>query len=162
MPYTVKQLAHISGVSVRALHHYDAIGLLRPRDRSAAGYRFYGQSELLRLQQILLYRSQGMPLRDIQKLLNADDVDTLTALSRHRKLLLERQTELGAMLATVDKTLAKLRGETDMSDQELYEGFPEEAKQYRNEAIAKHGKPRPEFAQFMCDAIKLFCNSQPT
>lgn len=144
MFYTVRQLAVISGVSIRTLHHYDAIGLLRPRTRSAAGYRFYGEQELLRLQQILLYRTQGMPLSDIQTLLNANDLDTITALSRHRELLLSRQSELGTMLATVDKTLAKLRGETDMSDQELYEGFPTEAKQYREEAFQKYGKQAME------------------
>ena len=141
MLFTVRQLARISGVSVRALHHYDAIGLLHPRTRSAAGYRLYGEAELLRLQQVLLYRTQGMPLSEIQTILNADDLDTLTSLSRHRQTLFERQQELGVMLATVDKTIAKLRGEIEMSNQELYEGFPPEAKQYREEAIATYGEP---------------------
>tara|TARA_R100001377_G_scaffold84718_1_gene68926 strand:- start:1299 stop:1901 length:603 start_codon:yes stop_codon:yes gene_type:complete len=141
MFYTVRQLARISGVSVRALHHYDAIELLLPRTRSAAGYRLYGEAELLRLQQILLYRTQGMPLSAIRTLLNADDSDTLTSLSQHRRILLERQQELGAMLATVDKTIAKLRGEIEMSNKELYESFPPEVKQYREEAIAKYGEP---------------------
>ena len=54
--HTVNQLARLAGISVRTLHHYDHIGLLRPSARSAAGYRLYGTQDLLRLQQILLYR----------------------------------------------------------------------------------------------------------
>ncbi len=54
--YTVRQLARLTGVTVRTLHHYDQIGLLRPGARTAAGYRLYGQQDLLRLQQILLFR----------------------------------------------------------------------------------------------------------
>ncbi|HLU69598.1 MAG TPA: MerR family transcriptional regulator, partial [Fibrobacteria bacterium] len=54
--YTVKQAARLAGVSVRTLHHYDQIGLLRPEARSGSGYRLYGMPQLLRLQQILFYR----------------------------------------------------------------------------------------------------------
>ena len=64
MGYTVKMVADLAGVSVRTLHHYDQIGLLKPASRNHARYRFYGEAELLRLQQILFfserttYRSQ--------------------------------------------------------------------------------------------------------
>ena len=59
--YTVRQLANMAGVSVRTLHHYDHIGLLRPSARTAAGYRLYGTKDLLRLQQILLYKELDLP-----------------------------------------------------------------------------------------------------
>jgi DNA-binding transcriptional MerR regulator len=68
MPYTVKELAEMSGVSVRTLHHYDAIGLVRPAGRSASGYRLYGEEELLRLQQVLFYRELDMILEEIGRL----------------------------------------------------------------------------------------------
>ncbi len=59
--YTVKQMARLSGVSVRSLHHYDAIGLLRPRAVGANGYRYYDREDLLRLQQILFHRALETP-----------------------------------------------------------------------------------------------------
>ena len=98
MPCTVRQLARMSGVSVRTLHHYDQTGLLRPAARSDAGYRLYGEPELLRLQQILFYRALGVPLKDIAALLQASDLDTLEALGAHRRALLERQKSLSALL----------------------------------------------------------------
>jgi len=63
---TVKQVAKISGVSVRALHHYDEIGLLKPARIGRNRYRYYGDDELLRLQQILLHRELDIPLERIR------------------------------------------------------------------------------------------------
>ena len=68
--YTVKQMAKLSGVSVRALHHYDTIGLLRPRAVGANGYRYYDRQDLLRLQQILFHRALETPLKDIRAALD--------------------------------------------------------------------------------------------
>lgn len=68
--YQVKELARITGVSVRALHHYDEIGLLAPSGRAQAGYRLYGDDGLLRLQQILIGRELGMPLEEIKRSLD--------------------------------------------------------------------------------------------
>lgn len=63
--YSVKQLAQLAGVSIRTLHHYDQIGLLKPERRADSGYRYYGKPELLRLQQILFYRELKYPLKQI-------------------------------------------------------------------------------------------------
>ena len=71
--HTVKQLARLSGVSVRTLHYYDQIGLLRPAQVGANGYRYYGRGELLRLQQILLHRELGLPLDAIAAVLDDSD-----------------------------------------------------------------------------------------
>ena len=68
---TVKQVAKVSGVSVRTLHHYDEIGLLKPAHTGRNRYRYYGEEELLRLQQILLHRELGMPLGEIANMLRA-------------------------------------------------------------------------------------------
>ena len=67
--YTVKQLARLSGVSVRTLHHYDEIGLLGPAFVGENRYRYYGREELLRLQDILFHRELGVPLQEIRRLL---------------------------------------------------------------------------------------------
>ena len=91
--YTVKQLARLSGVSVRALHHYDDIGLLKPAYVGANRYRYYGRDELLRLQDILFHRELGVPLHDIALLLQADGRDRLAILREHRERLAERVRE---------------------------------------------------------------------
>ena len=70
---TVKETARLSGVSVRTLHYYDEIGLLRPAEVTQAGYRLYGERELLRLQQILLFRELEFPLKEIMPLLEGGD-----------------------------------------------------------------------------------------
>ena len=88
MPYTVHDLARLSGVSVRTLHYYDEIGLLRPRARSESGYRLYTDAELLLLQQILLYRTLKMPLKDIAAIVHSPTFDPLHALEQHRKALI--------------------------------------------------------------------------
>src|ERR1700722_14720372 len=69
---TVKQLAAISGVTVRTLHHYDELGLLTPAAVGANGYRYYGREELLRLQRILFHRELGVPLGSIAALLDLE------------------------------------------------------------------------------------------
>ena len=87
MAYTVKELAKISGVSVRTLHWYDEIGLLKPAYHGANSYRYYEEVQLLLLQQILFFREPGFNLNDIQKLLSQNDFDNIKALYAHRKVL---------------------------------------------------------------------------
>ena len=82
--YTVKQVAKLSGVSVRTLHHYDEIGLLEPAAVGGNGYRYYGREELLRLQQILFHRELGIPLDQIGRLLDAPGFDRIAASVRPR------------------------------------------------------------------------------
>jgi len=138
--YTVKQLAGLAGVSIRTLHHYDEIGLLAPRLRTAAGYRVYGETELLRLQQILFYRELGIPLNEIGRILDAPDFDPVIALENHRANLEVRLGRLHRLLKTVDDTLSRYAGENDMlTDKELYEGFSEETvARYRREARERY------------------------
>jgi len=124
---TVKALAKLSGVSVRTLHHYDAIGLLTPQQRSDAGYRLYGRAELLRLQQILFYREMGLSLDEIGNILDAPDFDLVTALEKHRRELLKRSETIQNLVNTIDRTLKLLSMEDEMiTDEELYEGFSKE------------------------------------
>jgi MerR family transcriptional regulator, thiopeptide resistance regulator len=82
--YTVRQLARLSGVSVRTLHHYDEIGLLKPAFIGENRYRYYGREELLRLQDILFHRELGVPLQEIGRLLGRERRDRVEILSQHR------------------------------------------------------------------------------
>jgi DNA-binding transcriptional MerR regulator len=87
MSYTVKQLAKIAGVSVRTLHYYDQIGLLKPSFIKENGYRYYEEPELLKLQQILFFRELQFSLEDIVLMINSPGFNQLEALKDQRKLL---------------------------------------------------------------------------
>src|SRR5690606_15484613 len=121
--YTVKHLARLSGVSVRTLHHYDEIGLLRPAFVGENRYRYYGREELLRLQDILFHRELGVPLQAIGKLLERDGRDRVAILREHRTMLAERIEISRQLLTTIDRTIAELNGEGAMEDKDLYHGF---------------------------------------
>jgi DNA-binding transcriptional MerR regulator len=139
---TVKQLADLSGVSVRTLHHYDKIGLLKPGIRAESRYRYYGDQEALRLQQILLYREIGLELSAIRDILDDPDFDVLEALERHKKSLKQQKIRLKTLIETVDRTVASLKEKRQkMSYKTLYQGFSkEEAEAYRLEAEQRWGK----------------------
>src|SRR6476469_10752527 len=87
MPYTVRQVAAISGVSVRTLHFYDEVGLLKPAYLGPNGYRFYEEPQLLTLQQILFYRELGFELKQIKRILGRADFERIEALRSHRRIL---------------------------------------------------------------------------
>lgn len=139
--YAVKKLARLAGVSVRTLHHYDQIGLLIPAARTRAGYRCYGEPELLRLQQILFYKELDFSLEEIADILDNPAFGILEALEGHKKALEVRRNRLSTLLETIDKTILKLKGGPIMlTNEELYEGFPKEtAMAYRQEAMEKWG-----------------------
>ena len=91
---TVKQLAKKCGVSVRTLHHYDAIGLLKPAQTTEAGYRLYDEAVLERLYLILLFRELGFRLKDIRGILDAPDFDRNRVLEQQIRLLEAKQCHL--------------------------------------------------------------------
>jgi MerR family transcriptional regulator, thiopeptide resistance regulator len=126
MVYTVKKLARLAGVSVRTLHYYDQIGLLHPSSLGENGYRYYADSALLRLQQVLFYREMEFSLEMIKNLLNSADFDVLTALQSHKKSLQGRVKRLERLLLTVDETIERVKGNANMDDKGLFEGFSEE------------------------------------
>ena len=134
--YTVQQVATLAGVSVRTLHYYDEIDLLSPADRTEAQYRLYGEPELLRLQQILLFREIEVPLAEIKQILDDPKFDPIAALRRHRRSLLQRRAHANILLSTIDKTLKRLTEEPmSMTDAELYEGLSQETiDRYKKEA----------------------------
>lgn len=144
-PYTVKQMAKLSGVSVRALHHYDALGLLRPSSVGGNGYRYYSREDLLRLQQILFYRELETPLRDIQTALDDPDFDAAVALRGHRARLAAEAERYDRLVQMIDQTLETLNGDETMDDKTMFLGFSRE-KQAAHEAwlIETHGGDMPE------------------
>ncbi len=124
--FTVKQLSTLAGVTPRALHHYDEIGLLKPPHIGDNGYRYYDEESLLRLQQILFYRELDMPLDDIRKIMGRRDFDALEALANHREALIQKMERTKRLIVTVDNTINHLKGKKKMSDKKLFEGFSEE------------------------------------
>ena len=139
---TVKQVAAISGVTVRTLHHYDEIGLLAPAHIGANGYRYYGRAELLRLQRILFHRELGVPLGEIAALLDREDEDQVGVLMRHRGKLEAQRERYRILIETIDRTVAAMRGETHMSNAELYRGFSTETQAaYEAWLIERYGDP---------------------
>ena len=133
--YTIGRLARMAGVSVRTLHHYDHTGLLKPSARTEAGYRLYGEPELLRLQQILFFRELDMPLDAVRQVLDDPTFDEVTALQQHREQLQRRVTRLARLMNTIDRTINRI-AEDDMTltDEELYEGFTnEQIERYKRE-----------------------------
>lgn len=140
--YTVKQLSGLAGVSVRTLHYYDEIGLLKPSSVGGNSYRYYDDDALFRLQQILFYREIGLGLQRIKEILDNPEFDTVTALQLHRQTLEEKIERLQTLIQTVDTTIMYLVGEVDMSNKKnIFEGFSDEKqKQYEQEAIDQWGE----------------------
>ncbi|WP_338719577.1 MerR family transcriptional regulator [Devosia sp. XK-2] len=139
--YTVNQLARLAGISVRTLHHYDEIGLLKPAFTGENRYRYYGEEELLRLQQILIHRELDIPLAEIAAVLDAPDFDRLETLQRQRDRLEEQAKRYAGMIRTIDRTIARLKGEGTMKDAELYSGIvaPEKQAEYEAWLVDRYG-----------------------
>jgi DNA-binding transcriptional MerR regulator len=120
MAFTVGEVARIS---VRTLHHYDEIGLVKPSGRSAAGYRLYTQADLDRLQQVLFYRELGFKLEDIVPILADPAFDRRKALITQRAMLEEQLERTRSVLTLVEKTIRALDGEWTMTKEEMFEVF---------------------------------------
>lgn len=142
MRRTVKQLAKASGVSVRTLHHYHAIGLLLPAEVGSNGYRVYGRAELLRLQQILFFRELGFELSAIAAILDDPAFDLKAALIEHRARFEERLGQLHRLIRTIDRTVATLDEDMTMKDNALFDGFdPAKQAAYEHEVTQRFGEP---------------------
>lgn len=134
--YQVKEVAALAGVSVRALHHYDEIGLLVPSARTAAGYRLYDDGDLLRLQQIAIGRELGLSLEEIRRSLDDPDFDRRRALLDQRAQLQARAQQTAEMIRAIDRALDALEEDT-VDPKELFGGF--DPARYEDEARARWG-----------------------
>lgn len=143
MEYTIKKLAKIAGVSVRALHYYDEIGLLSPVRVLSNGYRVYGQAELLKLQQILFFKELEFPLDEIKNIIQSPHFDITEALKDQKKLVDLKKRRLEEIIQTIDKTIKKIKNKTFMKDEELFDSLDKEKLDaYAKEAKEKMGSHR--------------------
>jgi DNA-binding transcriptional MerR regulator len=144
MEYTINQLAKLAGVSTRTLRYYDQCGLLPPKTVRSNGYRIYGEAEVNRLQQILFYRELGVELSEIGRILTEKDFDGLSALQNHLAALREKRARLDRLIGNVQKSISSMKGETEMTDEEKFEGFKEKLisdneQKYGGEIREKYG-----------------------
>jgi DNA-binding transcriptional MerR regulator len=137
--YQVKEVASLSGLTIRALHHYDSIGLLMPSARSDAGYRLYDDEDLMRLQQILIGRELGLSLEDIRRSLDDPTFDRRKALLAQRAALASRAERASDMIRAIDAALTAIEekemGNVDMK--RIFDGFDPE--QYEDEVKQRWG-----------------------
>lgn len=101
--YKISEFAEKAGVTVRTLHHYDHLGLLKPSGRNGAGYRLYGERDFARLQQIVTLKFIGLPLRQIKDLLNRSDLDLAATLRLQRGLLTEKYQQIARAIQAIDE-----------------------------------------------------------
>ncbi|WP_110926199.1 MerR family transcriptional regulator [Bacillus massiliglaciei] len=135
----VKEVADLAGVSVRTLHHYDEIGLLRPKETTEAGYRVYSEENLETLQQILYFKELGFPLKKIMEIMDSPAFNRKEALELQHKILLEKKRRLDKMIVSIEKSIHHLKGDIHMSNQEKFEGFDFSSNPYEKEAREKWG-----------------------
>ena len=141
--WTIGEVARLAGVSSRTLRHYDAVGLLRPTGVAAGGRRLYGRAELLRLQQILVLRELGVGLPTVGDILAGGDDDAVRRglLREHHARLLAERDRFDRLARTVESTLRSLEGGTEMTPENLYDGFdhrryePEARERWGDEAV---------------------------
>ena len=132
---TVGNVAAISGVTVRTLHHYEEIGLLVPAGRSAAGYRLYDDADCERLSRILYYRELGFPLDGIATLLDDPRQDRYEHLERQHTLLRERLARIQAMVASLEREMEAQMTGYNLTAEEKLEVFGDfDPAQYEDEA----------------------------
>jgi DNA-binding transcriptional MerR regulator len=137
--YQVREVASLSGLSVRALHHYDAIGLLRPSRRSPAGYRLYDDRDLLRLQQVLIGRELGLSLEEIRRSLDDPAFDRRSALLGQRAQLERRAAATVQMIRAIDAALEALNEqETQVDMKKIFDGF--DPADYEDEVKSRWGQ----------------------
>lgn len=140
--YTVGRVGEIAGVTVRTLHHYDRIGLVRASGRTSAGYRVYEAADIERLHQVLTYRALGFGLDEIAGLIGAPDVDAVEHLRRQRALLAERGGKISAMVAAIDKELEVRAMGMRLTPEEQLEVFGTDkvGGEWADEAAARWGE----------------------
>ena len=134
MMKTVKEISRLTGISVRTLHYYDEINLLKPTKTTDAGYRLYDDTALERLHSILLFRELQFPLKEIKAILDSSDFNTKTALEEQIKLLELQRNRLDEIITSAREILTK--GTENMN----FSTFDKtEIKKYADEAKQKWG-----------------------
>lgn len=140
MTHTVHQLAKLAGVTPRTLRYYDRVGLLSPSHHGKNGYRYYGEKEMIRLQQILFFRELEFPLEDIKRMLNRPDFNVIDALRDQKKLMRLKRDRIDRLLTSIDKTIKTMTDDKNMQGEEMYDAFKDDdVKQYQEEVKQRWG-----------------------
>ena len=137
MAYTIKEIARLADVSTRTLRYYDEIGLLPPAFTGKNGYRYYDRSSLLDLQQILFFRELEVPLKEILDIIQNPAYDPIDVLESHRDALQKDLARTGTLITTLEKTISMIKGEQEMAEKDLFNGFNE--KKYAQETKDRWG-----------------------
>ncbi len=136
-PMSVNEVVKLTGITVRTLHYYDEIGLLKPTTVSEAGYRLYDDTALSRLQNILLFRELQFPLKEIKAILDSPDFDPAEAIARQIELLELQYKRIGELIAFTREIQQK--GVTTMN----FDVFDKsEIEKYEAEVKAKWGNTK--------------------
>ena len=128
----ISEVAKLSGVTVRTLHYYDEIGLLKPSDITEAGYRVYSNKDLETLQQILFFRELDFPLNEIKEIMINPNYNKNEALNKHKELLMENRKRIDGLIALINKTI---KGDNIMSFKEFDNSKIEENKRKYSEEV---------------------------
>ncbi|ALX66237.1 MerR family transcriptional regulator [Microbacterium sp. XT11] len=135
--WSIQEIARLAGTTSRTLRHYDDIGLLPPTRIASNGYRHYDENALVRLQRILLLRELGLGLPQIAEVLDRERAEA-SALETHLALLREEQNRLARQIASVESTIAALRGGEELMAENMFDGF--DHTQYKEEVEERWGK----------------------
>jgi len=119
--YTVHGVAELSGVTIKTLYYYQKIGLLLPEKIGTNGYRYYGEKELLKLQQILILRELDYPLKSIIAAMESE-ICPADRLNGQKPLLLKRRQQLDDIIQTIDNTVEKLKTGEPLQSEQLFLG----------------------------------------
>ena len=119
-------------VTVRTLHYYDEIELLKPSETTEAGYRMYSSEDLERLQQILFFRELDFPLNEIKEIMLNPNYDKNEALNKHKEFLIEKRKRIDGLITLIDKTI---KGDNNMSFKEFDNSKIEENKRKYAEEV---------------------------
>ncbi|MFI6484283.1 MerR family transcriptional regulator [Nonomuraea sp. NPDC050663] len=152
---TVGAAASHLGVTVRTLHHWDRIGLVRPSARSGGGYRLYSAADLARLHRVLIYRELGLSLDDIGELLDAPAADMTVPLEHQRAQLVERISRLQAMVGAVDRMIEAARTGILLSAEEQIAIFGERWKPSLTEVARERWGDTAQWAQYAERAARM-------
>ena len=165
MTLTVQKLADLAGVSVRTLHHYDEIGLLHPAAIGANGYRFYGQDEVNRLQQILYFKELEFSLEEIREILNSPDYNLEKALNQQKSLLELKKKRLNKIIKTLDEKINNLNNKKDKKmqndDKQAFQALSmEEIEKHKADARKEYGNYNDKTKNWSKDQFnKVFADS---
>jgi DNA-binding transcriptional MerR regulator len=147
MTYTIQDIANMTGLTPRAIRHYEAVGLIHPT-RTTSNYRQFTETDLDRLQLILFYKRTGMPLSHIKRILEQGS-STLSLLEQQLDSLRKEQEHIGVLIETVERSIQHTKGDRKMNDNEKFHGLKEEMiskndTMYKDEVVQTYGEERYE------------------